>query len=110
LVEIKSGLKAGEQVITEGADRLKDGAKVNLPGDKPRAPGAGRRGGADRADKAGADGKADAGKAGADRPARSGAAHVAPSAADAGAVDAGAAAAGQSRTPASAPAPAGSAQ
>jgi multidrug efflux system membrane fusion protein len=34
-VQIVSGLKAGEQVITEGGDRLKDGAKVNLPGDKP---------------------------------------------------------------------------
>lgn len=34
-VEIVSGLAAGEQVITEGADRLKDGARVTLPGDKP---------------------------------------------------------------------------
>jgi multidrug efflux system membrane fusion protein len=34
-VEITSGLKQGEQVITEGADRLKDGAHVMLPGDKP---------------------------------------------------------------------------
>ncbi len=34
-IEITSGLKAGEQVITEGADRLKDGAKVTLPSDKP---------------------------------------------------------------------------
>ena len=43
-VQIKTGLQAGEQVITEGADRLKDGAKVTLPGDKPQA-GGGRRGG-----------------------------------------------------------------
>jgi multidrug efflux system membrane fusion protein len=42
-VEIISGLTAGEQVITEGADRLKDGARVTLPGDKPAAGGAGRR-------------------------------------------------------------------
>lgn len=42
-VQIKTGLKPGEQVITEGADRLKDGAKVTLPGDKPQA-GGGRRG------------------------------------------------------------------
>jgi multidrug efflux system membrane fusion protein len=35
-VEIRSGLKPGEQVITEGADRLKDGAKVTLPGERPR--------------------------------------------------------------------------
>ena len=40
-VQVKTGLQAGEQVITEGADRLKDGAKVTLPGDKPFA---GRRG------------------------------------------------------------------
>jgi len=44
-VEIKTGLKAGEQVITEGADRLKEGAKVTLPGDKPQMGGGGRRGG-----------------------------------------------------------------
>ena len=43
-VEIKSGLKLGEQVITEGADRLKDGAKVTLPGEKPAGGGGGRRG------------------------------------------------------------------
>ena len=35
-VQIVSGLKAGEQVITEGADRLKDGASVVLPGDSPK--------------------------------------------------------------------------
>ena len=34
-MEITSGLQAGEQVITEGADRLKDGAKVTLPTDRP---------------------------------------------------------------------------
>ncbi|NHZ78309.1 efflux RND transporter periplasmic adaptor subunit [Massilia sp. CCM 8695] len=42
-VEVKTGLKAGEQVITEGADRLKDGAKVTLPTDKPAAGAAGGR-------------------------------------------------------------------
>ena len=42
-IQIASGLKAGEQVITEGADRLKDGASVALPGD---APSAGRPAGA----------------------------------------------------------------
>jgi multidrug efflux system membrane fusion protein len=53
-VEIKTGLKVGEQVITEGADRLKDGAKVILPGDKPANGGAGggRRGGRRGADAA----------------------------------------------------------
>ena len=35
-IQIASGLKAGEQVITEGADRLKDGAPVVLPGDTPK--------------------------------------------------------------------------
>lgn len=35
-VQIVSGLSGGETVITEGADRLKDGAKVQLPSDKPR--------------------------------------------------------------------------
>jgi multidrug efflux system membrane fusion protein len=39
-VEITSGLQVGEKVITEGADRLKDGAKVTLPGDKPASAGA----------------------------------------------------------------------
>ncbi|MFP5390599.1 MAG: efflux RND transporter periplasmic adaptor subunit [Gammaproteobacteria bacterium] len=42
-VEIASGLKAGEQVITEGADRLKDGAKVVLPGERPAGMGQGGR-------------------------------------------------------------------
>lgn len=48
-VQLVSGVKAGEQVITEGADRLKDGAKVILPGDRPqggRGQGQGRRQGA----------------------------------------------------------------
>jgi multidrug efflux system membrane fusion protein len=45
-IQVASGLSAGEQVITEGADRLKDGAKVVLPGDRPAMGGAGggRRG------------------------------------------------------------------
>jgi len=34
-VQIRTGLKAGEQVITEGADRLRDGGSVVLPGDRP---------------------------------------------------------------------------
>jgi multidrug efflux system membrane fusion protein len=34
-VEITDGLQGGETVITEGADRLKDGAKVTLPGERP---------------------------------------------------------------------------
>lgn len=42
-VQIVSGLEAGERVITEGADRLKDGDKVSLPGERPSA-GAGAGG------------------------------------------------------------------
>jgi len=34
-VQIATGLKVGEQVITEGADRLRDGASVVLPNDRP---------------------------------------------------------------------------
>lgn len=49
-VQITSGLQVGERVITEGADRLRDGSRVVLPGDAPGAggPSAGtgrRRGG-----------------------------------------------------------------
>lgn len=39
IVAIVSGLEAGERVVTEGADRLKDGARVQLA---DRAPGPGR--------------------------------------------------------------------
>ncbi|HYE40871.1 MAG TPA: efflux RND transporter periplasmic adaptor subunit [Ramlibacter sp.] len=45
-VQIASGLQLGERVITEGADRLRDGASVILPGDAPRGPAPGRRRGA----------------------------------------------------------------
>jgi multidrug efflux system membrane fusion protein len=41
-VQIVSGLEAGERVITEGADRLKDGDKVSLPGERPGGAGGGR--------------------------------------------------------------------
>ena len=44
-IQIASGLKAGEQVITEGADRLKDGAPVVLPGDSPKGPNSAAGGG-----------------------------------------------------------------
>jgi len=43
-IEITEGLQGGETVITEGADRLKDGAKVTLPGDRPAGAGAGANG------------------------------------------------------------------
>lgn len=46
-VQITSGVQPGDRVITEGADRLRDGARVILPGEGPRAaasgPGAARR-------------------------------------------------------------------
>lgn len=42
---ILSGVKLGDTVITEGADRVDDGSQVMLPGDKPRfGRGAGRGG------------------------------------------------------------------
>ena len=37
---ILQGLAAGEKVITEGGDRLTEGARVQLPGDKPGVGGA----------------------------------------------------------------------
>lgn len=40
-VVIAAGLKAGERVVTEGADRLQDGSRVALPGATPRGPAAG---------------------------------------------------------------------
>ena len=55
-VQIVTGLQLGERVVTEGADRLKDGARVTLPGDAPR--GAGDGGGRRRP---GASAPADAG-------------------------------------------------
>jgi multidrug efflux system membrane fusion protein len=43
-VQIASGLQAGEQVITEGGDRIKDGARVTLPAQRPETQGGrGRR-------------------------------------------------------------------
>ncbi len=37
VVAIIEGLKVGESVVTEGGDRIKDGARVQLQGDKPAA-------------------------------------------------------------------------
>ncbi|WP_395400261.1 efflux RND transporter periplasmic adaptor subunit [Pseudoduganella sp. UC29_106] len=42
-VQIASGLNVGEQVITEGADRLKDGARVMLPSERGQGGPGGRR-------------------------------------------------------------------
>lgn len=44
LVAINDGVKEGELVVTEGGDRLKDGARVTLQGDKPVAPRQGANG------------------------------------------------------------------
>ncbi len=41
-VQIVKGLEAGDVVITEGADRLKDGSAVTLPGAGPPPTGAGK--------------------------------------------------------------------
>jgi multidrug efflux system membrane fusion protein len=49
-VQVVSGLQVGERVITEGADRLRDGSRVTLPGDSPA--GAGGQGGGRRRDAA----------------------------------------------------------
>jgi len=38
-ITVTQGLKVGERVVVDGADKLKDGAKVMLP--QPKAPGAG---------------------------------------------------------------------
>ncbi len=45
-VAITSGVALGETVVTEGADRLNDGAKVVLPGERPPGARAGAGGGA----------------------------------------------------------------
>ncbi|TCS36963.1 multidrug efflux system membrane fusion protein [Paucimonas lemoignei] len=55
-IQIATGLKAGEQVITEGADRLKDGARVILPGERP-AGGKGGKGFGNGAGKGAGDGQ-----------------------------------------------------
>ena len=52
-VQITTGLQVGERVITEGGDRLKDGAKVSLPGDAASGP---RRGASGAAGASGAHG------------------------------------------------------
>jgi len=46
---VTRGLEAGEKVITEGGDRLTEGASVQLPGDKPGAGGGAGAGGGGRA-------------------------------------------------------------
>jgi multidrug efflux system membrane fusion protein len=38
-VAVTDGLQVGEVVVTSGADRLREGSKVELPGDVPKIPG-----------------------------------------------------------------------
>jgi multidrug efflux system membrane fusion protein len=40
-VQVTSGLAVGDTVVTDGGDRLTEGAKVALPGDNPQADGPG---------------------------------------------------------------------
>jgi len=37
-VQVTEGLKVGEKIVTEGADRLREGSKVLLPGETPQPP------------------------------------------------------------------------
>jgi multidrug efflux system membrane fusion protein len=66
-IAIASGLAIGEQVITEGADRLKDGARVQLPGDRPASGAFGGRSGTSGARASGPHGGASSPWAGRDR-------------------------------------------
>lgn len=61
-VQITEGLKAGDKVITEGGDRLRDGGKVQLPGARPQ--GQGKDGKGQRHKRDGAQGGAKAGQQG----------------------------------------------
>jgi multidrug efflux system membrane fusion protein len=56
VVEVKDGLKPGDKVVTDGLDRLKDGAKVVVAGER----GAGKRGQGGQGGQAGAAGSGQA--------------------------------------------------
>ena len=45
VVSIAKGLDAGERVVTEGGDRLREGARVQLAGDRPASGASGAFGG-----------------------------------------------------------------
>ncbi|MGJ7528756.1 efflux RND transporter periplasmic adaptor subunit [Variovorax sp. GB1P17] len=65
-VAIMSGLESGERVVTEGGDRLKDGARVQTSVERPATPASGaasgaRRGGGHRGER-GANGSGGAGR------------------------------------------------
>ena len=44
VIAVTKGLEAGERVVTEGGDRLRDGARVQLPSDRPASAAAGASG------------------------------------------------------------------
>ncbi len=45
LIQVTTGLEAGERVVTEGGDRLKDGARVQLASERPASGASGAFGG-----------------------------------------------------------------
>jgi multidrug efflux system membrane fusion protein len=49
-IEVLSGLAAGDHIVTDGADRLREGARVVLPGQTPDAAGKGGANGKHRHD------------------------------------------------------------
>jgi multidrug efflux system membrane fusion protein len=57
-VEITTGLEVGEVVVTEGGDRLKDGARVQTASDRPAGPASGASGARGRRGERGASGAA----------------------------------------------------
>jgi multidrug efflux system membrane fusion protein len=44
-IQVTTGLAVGDTVVTDGGDRLTEGAKVALPGDNPSSAGGGKGGG-----------------------------------------------------------------
>jgi multidrug efflux system membrane fusion protein len=49
VIAVAKGLEAGERVVTEGGDRLRDGARVQLAADRPASAASGARRGASAA-------------------------------------------------------------
>ncbi|MBK0393851.1 efflux RND transporter periplasmic adaptor subunit [Ramlibacter algicola] len=62
-IQVVKGLEAGERVVTEGADRLRDGGRVVLPGDAPAQGGRGAGGRGNGGGRAPQDGNAPAASA-----------------------------------------------
>ena len=77
-VAIMSGLKAGEQVVTEGGDRLKDGARVQTQVDRPAGAASAPAGGTHRGRRQGGQGGQGAAGAGAPKAGEAGPAAAAP--------------------------------